>query len=245
MLPELQKSTKKITSNEITDLVLKYQNELEGPTKDLLKEEILLNFRPWIIARLKKSKLATINDLEDGFQIGVIGVLRALGTFKCGKCAFATWADYYMRNEINDYRQSKTLITLPRDIFNPHTKRSDVKGKWSETREEILKLAGIANLQHKTEDNCKLAEIVPDKKSIDVLEELSEIDSMEFVKKKALKCLTEKERKVLFCKYFREDREVISNREIGETLGIPRSSVDEILRNAFKKLRKILVKENL
>lgn len=230
MLPELTKRTKKVSSAEITALATKYietQNEL-------ILEELIYAYKPFLINQLKRSNLGNSKDFDDAFQMGLIGVLKALQAFNPAKgYHFTTFAFYSVKHELNEYKQSKSLIELPRDIYLDNYKGSN--------KEEIQKLGTLADLEHKTEDNMSLKERLADIRINNTLEELASKDEFEYIKQLAKKILKDKELKVFLLKYFSETK--MSNLEVSKNLCIPYSSINDIDNRTLIKIKRHLIAE--
>lgn len=74
----------------------------------------------WAIARRFAPLCSPAVDVEDLFQAGFFGLVRASETFEEGRAAWSTWAAYYIRNAMRDalgrHRSQPELVSLDAPI---------------------------------------------------------------------------------------------------------------------------------
>ena len=74
----------------------------------------------------------------------------------------------------------------------------------------------------------------------DLLEQVSDRESVSRLRKAIERCLTEQERQVVVLRYGLGGREPLRQRQVAERLGISRSYISRIEKRALQKLRKEL-----
>ena len=74
----------------------------------------------WILARRYAERCTASVDVEDLFQAGFFGLVRASETFEEGRGAWSTWAAYYIRNAMRDalgrHRSEPEIMSLDAPI---------------------------------------------------------------------------------------------------------------------------------
>ena len=93
---------------QLNDLLLQYKNSLDGRKKRVLYlkiVELTLNYVKKIVSSPAYKKL---NIQEDLFQVGSIGLMKAIDFYDLSKnTKFKTYATYFIKGEIKHYLRDK------------------------------------------------------------------------------------------------------------------------------------------
>ena len=241
---------KVLTNKEMMELFKKY-SEGDKSVKSLLVEGNL----KLVLSILKRFNNKKYN-LDDLFQIGVVGLCKAVDNFDLSfNCLFSTYAVPLILGEIKRYIRDFTEIRISRGIKDTAylilkfkedyekkygiEPKNDIIAKQLNLNGYEIKLA-LDSLRDPLSiyepiyndggDTIYLADQIADVKQND-----SEKDHLISLKK-ALEIIKSRERKVL------EDRYIIgkTQTEIAEDLNISQAQVSRIEKNAIHTLKKLL-----
>lgn len=179
---------------------------------DVEARNILIEHNLRLVAHVARKYQGTETDQDDLISIGIIGLIKAVSTFDCGKNnRLATYAARCIENE---------LLMMMR-----------VKKK--QTREvSLYEKIGV------DQDGRELRLMdVLESEPVDILEGLELRKNSSKLYECLLQVLDDREREVITVRYGLGDREEMTQREIAERLGISRSYVSRIEKNALRKLR--------
>ncbi|GIV15021.1 MAG: hypothetical protein KatS3mg022_0456 [Armatimonadota bacterium] len=254
--------SKRYNDNEVQQLVIEYHR-----TGDLeIRERIVAQF-PTLVESIARRFVNTGEPLEDLIQEGYLGLLNAIDLYNPDKgTKFSTYATHFIIGQIKHYlRDRGKIIKVPAWIQELHQKLTRVVDSLSQqlgrqptsaeigavmnmdekqvehllSTSELFRVASLESGEGEEEDHFSGADI----------EKLEHPDSMTMqvateervVLEHAMERLKEIERKVLYAFFYEE----LSQTEIAQQLGVSCNYVSHILRNSTKKLRKILVTEEL
>ena len=220
----------------------------------------LINF--WV-GRMKRSHLIPISglEIEDIYQAGVIGLMRAIDKFKWRKgYRFSTYAIPWIKQAITRtiYSQSN-IISIPihktelitryrrtkRELYQELQRppsileiaiRMDVDTAKIDCLEEIKDPLSLEAPFHKEDENNTLIDVLEDKKIIHPLVKLAREDLKKELAR-ALSFLNPRERKILIMRFWAEDGKGYTLNEVGRVIGITRERVRQIQKIAIEKLR--------
>ncbi len=239
-----------ISNSKMQELFLKYKN---GDMS--AKEEIINGNLKLVLSLLKKFTNKKYN-LDDLFQIGCVGLIKAVENFDLSyNCLFSTYAVPLISGEIKRYIRDNTQVRISRGIKDNSYKilkfKEDYQNKYGiepnidiikkelELSEYDIRLA-LDSLKEPVSifepiysdggDTIYLADQIADTKSIK-----DEKDNL-IALKKGLEKIKKRERKVL------EDRYIIgkTQNEIATSLNISQAQVSRIEKSAIKTLKKYL-----
>lgn len=179
---------------------------------DAAARDLLIEHNLRLVAHVARKYQGTETDQDDLISIGIIGLIKAVSTFDCGKNnRLATYAARCIENE---------LLMMMR-----------VKKK--QTREvSLYEKIGV------DQDGRELRLMdVLESEPVDILEGLELRKNSSKLYECLLQVLDDREREVITVRYGLGDREEMTQREIAERLGISRSYVSRIEKNALRKLR--------
>lgn len=238
----------KLGAKEQMDLLRRYKRgEIE------LKDE-LVNSNLRLVLSLVKKFNNRGECVDDIFQIGVIGLIKAIDNFDISQdVQFSTYAVPMIIGEIKRYLRDNSAFRVTRSI-------RDLAYKLSQIREEYIK---IKNEEPTIDILCKLAEkdredvvLALDSMAqpmslndtvyndggdcIFVLDKLKdETDESEIVTDKIataqiLDKLTEKERYIMERRYFNDKTQT----ELADELGVSQAQISRIEKSAIERLRR-------
>ena len=187
--------------------------EGDGQARDILVER---NLR--LVAHIVKKYQGTGEETEDLISIGTIGLIKAVTTFDSGKGSrLATYAARCVENELLMYFRSKKKTARETSYYDPIG--TDKEGK------EIHLLDIMESSERDAFSRVCLKE---DSRKLYAL---------------LRKILTERERTVLVMRYGLYNGREYTQREVAAKLGISRSYISRIEKNALLKLREYFPEE--
>jgi len=196
-------------------------------------------------------------DIEDLYQIGSIGFIKAIQRFDTNfEVRLSTYAVPYILGEIKRYirddgpikisRSIKELnvkiIELQKEYFNKHGKEITLEGISKELRiskEEIT----MALDSTRPVDSIENAKYSKTDKTVSILEQIStgRDEQTEITNKIAIKNLIseldEKEREIIMLRYYKQKTQM----QVSKILGITQVQVSRIERKVLDKMRKKLI----
>lgn len=178
--------------------------------------EILIERNLRLVAHIAKKYQNVDEDMEDLISIGTIGLIKAVASFDAGKGKLSTYASRCIDNELLMLLRAKKKTSREVSLYEPIG--TDREGN------EIHLLDIIESEQPDVTERMEL---------VSNLKKLGHI----------LQDLEEREKEILFLRYGIVTGKEVTQREIGEYLGISRSYVSRIEKRALNKLRKQFEKE--
>ena len=196
----------------------RYIQMLKKGSSEKAKEarEILIERNLRLVAHIAKKYQNVDEEMEDLISIGTIGLIKAVSSFDSGKGKLSTYASRCIDNELLMLLRSKKKTSKEVSLYEPIG--TDKEGN------EINLLDIIESEQIDVIDRMELA---------GNLKRLGRI----------MQNLEEREKEIIFLRYGLVTGKEITQREIGEMLGISRSYVSRIEKRALGKLRKEFEKE--
>ena len=196
----------------------RYIQMLQKGSSEKAKEarEILIERNLRLVAHIAKKYQNVDEEMEDLISIGTIGLIKAVSSFDSGKGKLSTYASRCIDNELLMLLRSKKKTSKEVSLYEPIG--TDKEGN------EINLLDIIESEQIDVIDRMELAVN---------LKRLGRI----------MQNLEEREKEIIFLRYGLVTGKEITQREIGEMLGISRSYVSRIEKRALGKLRKGFEKE--
>ena len=196
----------------------RYIQMLQKGSSEKAKEarEILIERNLRLVAHIAKKYQNVDEEMEDLISIGTIGLTKAVSSFDSGKGKLSTYASRCIDNELLMLLRSKKKTSKEVSLYEPIG--TDKEGN------EINLLDIIESEQIDVIDRMELA---------GNLKRLGRI----------MQNLEEREKEIIFLRYGLVTGKEITQREIGEMLGISRSYVSRIEKRALGKLRKGFEKE--
>ena len=243
---------KTIPSNLTIDLLKKYQETKE---KEYLDEAILGNLKLVLSIVNKFSRRS--DNLDDLFQIGTIGLIKAINNFDVTQdVRFSTYAVPMIEGEIRRYLRDSSFLRVSRqikDLAYQYMKEKEYYinefGK-NPTNEELSKLLDVSEYQiveaiestmplssldepiyNDFEDSILLQDIVPN--HVDEHERMITYFSLE----QGIDELNDLEKRIIKKRYY----EGLSQVEIAEEFNISQAQVSRLEKNALQFLKKYVI----
>ena len=241
---------KVLTNDEMIELFKKYQNSNDQKAK----EELINGNLKLVLAILKKYTSRTDN-LDDLFQVGVIGLIKAIENFDLSyNLKLSTYACPMISGEIRRYLRDNNMLRVSRSLKDLAYKTMQMKEfltnkngcvpTYSEIADklEVSEMDVLVAVESTFEpisiytpiyndggDTIYLFEQIEDKKNINDVGNQMAI-------KTAVDNLTKREKEIL------NDRYIIgkTQMEISEELGISQAQVSRIEKGALNTLKKVL-----
>ena len=190
----------------------RYIQMLQQGSSEKAKEarEILIERNLRLVAHIAKKYQNVDEDMEDLISIGTIGLIKAVASFDSGKGKLSTYASRCIDNELLMLLRSKKKTSKEVSLYEPIG--TDKEGN------EINLLDIIESEQIDVIDRMELGSNI---------QRLSGI----------LQTLDEREKEIICLRYGLATGREVTQREIGERLGISRSYVSRIEKRALYKLR--------
>ena len=181
-----------------------------GSEKAKEAREILIERNLRLVAHIAKKYQNVDEEMEDLISIGTIGLIKAVASFDSGKGKLSTYASRCIDNELLMLLRSKKKTSKEVSLYEPIG--TDKEG-----------------------NEINLLDII-ESEQVDV------IDKMELgsnIKKLGtiLQMLDEREKEIIYLRYGLATGKEVTQREIGQMLGISRSYVSRIEKKALHKLR--------
>ena len=240
---------KVLTSEEMNELFIKMQNGDMFARDDLINGNLKL-----VLAILKKFNKKNEN-MDDLFQVGVIGLIKAIDNFDLSYgLKLSTYACPMILGEVKRYLRDNNSIRISRsikDVAYRVLKLKDeltVKNGIEPTNEEIAKLLEIEEtditnalesllppvslfepIYNDGGDTIYLCDQVEDKKNVSNLETRLAVE-------KAIDNLSDREQYILDQRFFIGKTQM----EIAEEIGISQAQISRLEKNALTRIRKQL-----
>lgn len=240
---------KNMTRDEFYTLITKYQKDHD----ELTKEKLIRGNLKLVIAMTKRFYQKT-NHLEDLFQVGIIGLIKAIDNFDISyQLQFSTYAVPLIIGEMKRYLRDNSQIKISRtikDLAYSILKITDEYMYLYQREPTIDELSSLLNEDRKQIIEAMLStnSIASFQESIGQDEDLKLIDSISLEEnvienyqnhldlKNAMTCLNQREQQIINQRYYLG----LSQCEIAEELFISQAQVSRIEKKALEKLHKKL-----
>lgn len=239
---------KVLTNSEMIILFKKYNSG------DLKAKEELINGNLKLVLSILKKYINRTDNLDDLFQIGCVGLIKAIDNFDLSQeVRFSTYAVPMILGEIKRYLRDNSSIRITRSIKDMAYKA--LKGKEElinklnrePTNKEIADHICVSELEvNEAMEACRDTLSMSDpiySDSGDTIYLSNQIASKEKISndmrlmlKEALNLLKEKERYIIFKRYFDGKTQM----ELSEELGISQAQISRIEKASLDTMKKIL-----
>lgn len=110
--------SKSCSSDEVTELAIKYKKAKTKERKDFYKQQVIENTVKLALKHCQASTGNNIENTEDHFQLAMVGILEALERFdENSKFRFSTYAVFWMRCYTSIYHHQSFAVKHPRDSY--------------------------------------------------------------------------------------------------------------------------------
>ena len=242
-------STLKVLSDEEKKTLLKKSKEGDIEAR---QELIYGNLRLVlsIIQRFTNRK----ENLDDLFQVGCIGLVKAVDNFNIElDVKFSTYAVPMIIGEIRRYLRDNNAIRISRSVRDLAYKALQAREELMREKEDEPTVTEIAErLGEKRENVMRAMEAIVEPvslyepiyseggDSIYLMDQLSDTSSSDeswlenIALKEAMKKLSERERKIIDMRYYKNKTQT----EIAEEIGISQAQVSRLEKGALERIRK-------
>lgn len=237
-----------LSSKDTEELFKRYRNG------DNHAKELLVNGNLKLVLSILKKYTSKISDLDDLFQIGVIGLIKAIDNFDISLgLKLSTYAIPMISGEIRRYLRDKNIIRVSRSMkdlaYKAILKRDELTNAlgYVPSYELIAKELGVSELDVITSidamsDPVSIFEPIYNDggDTIYLYEQLEDKNNknieLTLALKKAILDLSKREQTILDKRYVIGKTQM----EIAEELGISQAQVSRLEKNAIKTLKKTL-----
>ena len=237
-----------LSSKDTEELFKRYRNG------DNHAKELLVNGNLKLVLSILKKYTSRISDLDDLFQIGVIGLIKAIDNFDISLgLKLSTYAIPMISGEIRRYLRDKNIIRVSRSMkdlaYKAILKRDELTNTlgYVPSYELIAKELGVSELDVITSidamsDPVSIFEPIYNDggDTIYLYEQLEDKNNknieLTLALKKAILDLSKREQTILDKRYVIGKTQM----EIAEELGISQAQVSRLEKNAIKTLKKTL-----
>lgn len=242
-------SIKVLSHSEMLELFKEYQNG------DLSAKEKLVNGNLKLVLSILRKYNRRVDNLDDLFQIGVVGLIKAVDNFDLKhEVKFSTYAVLMIEGEIKRYIRDNNSLRISRSIKDLAYrvllfKEEYIQGNGKEpSTEEIAKNLNVSNydvveallslkepdslyepIYNDGGDTIYLMDQIEDKK------ENKDIDSL-ISMRKALNKIKERERNILISRFIVGKTQM----EIANELMISQAQVSRLEKNAIKNVKRLI-----
>jgi RNA polymerase sporulation-specific sigma factor len=240
---------KVLTNEEMVELFKKYQN------KDKFAKEDLINGNLKLVLSVIKGYSNRTDNMDDLFQVGCVGLIKAIDNFDLShEVKFSTYAVPMILGEVKRYLRDNTGLRVTRSLKDTAYKGLKIKEELTNklnrepTTYEIAKELNLTEYEvtqafeamrdvismsepiyNESGDTIYLSEQIKDNK------EKLELDTL-IMLKEAMKSLKEKERFIIYKRYF----EGITQMELSESIGISQAQISRIEKNSLETMKKLI-----
>ena len=119
MLKDMQNLPKsnEVNNDEIVIWLQKYENESDSKTKKHYETLVLMAYMPLVNKIAKGLARRSTDPIEDIIQVGAIGLLKAINSYKSNiSNNFKTYATYKITGEIKHYLRDKIAMIRPSPV---------------------------------------------------------------------------------------------------------------------------------
>ena len=239
---------KSLPPKESAELLIAYHNGDKKAKEDL----ILGNMKLVLSITNKFSK--RIDNLDDLFQIGIVGLIKAIDNFDVNQnVKFSTYAVPMILGEIKRYLRDNSLLRISRQIKDRGYKAIKAKEKFIEenhkepTNEELAKILNLSTyevaecfeamnqalslnepLYNDFNESIDLMDVIP--VEMNNVERFNNLLSL----KNGIDSLSMFEKEIIYRRYYEGETQL----ELAEDYGISQAQVSRLEKNALKQLRK-------
>ena len=239
-----------LSNEEMVELFKKYQNN-----HDLTAKEKLVNGNLKLVLSILRKYTNRTDNLDDLFQIGVIGLIKAIDNFDLSyNLKLSTYACPMIAGEMRRYLRDNNMLRISRSL-------KDLAYRVMQMKEFLTNINGYVPTYHEIAEKLEVDEmdvlvaiestyepislntpIYNDGgDTIYLYEQIESKDkdkdiALKMALKNAINSLSKREKKILNSRYIIGKTQT----EISEELGISQAQVSRIESNAIKTLKKTL-----
>ena len=216
---------KTLSKEELYTLIQNYQKNHDQKSKEMI---ILSNTK--LVLSLMKRFYQKSNQYEDLFQVGIVGLIKAVDHFDTNyQLQFSTYAVPLIIGEMKRYLRDNTQVKISRPIKDLAYAILKEKEKYLNQYQREPTIQELS--QNDNQNELSLSDIV----SLDPETLKHYHDHLDL--KNAFDCLNQREKKVIQERYYQG----YSQCEIADELFVSQAQISRIEKKALEKLHKKLV----
>lgn len=238
-----------LTKNETNELFTRYHNG------DLSAKEELINGNLKLVLSIIKKYNNGKNDMNDLFQVGCIGLIKAIDNFDSSlNLMLSTYAVPLIIGEVKRHLRDSTNLRITRSIRDLAYNIMKFKDKYFEdygiepTNDEIVKSLGITEYElREAYDSCVEPASIYDPiyndggDTIYLLDQIADKNTDNnrddiIALRKALKQIKDRERDILVKRYIIGKTQM----ELASELGVSQAQISRIEKSAIKNVKKLI-----
>lgn len=237
-------SLPKRTPQEIEMMVIRLKNGDNSIKEEFIKSNLRLVLS--IVQKFASNK----NNMDDIFQIGCIGLIKAIDNFDLKyNVRFSTYAVPMIAGEIKRYLRDSGMIQVSRSVKDVAYKALKIKETLQNENLQNNQIAQILGVDIKQIDEamkaicepCSLNDIIyqSDNNEISVINQVKDEKNTEenwvenIALKQALKNLSDREKQIINMRYYKG----ITQSQVAEKIGISQAQVSRIEKCALDTIR--------
>ena len=190
-----------------------YLDRLEKGDADTRREakDVLIERNLRLVAHIAKKYQNVDEDMEDLISIGAIGLIKAIDSFDAGKGKLSTYASRCIDNELLMLLRAKKKTSREVSLYEPIG--TDKEG-----------------------NEINLLDVI-EQEQVDIVERMEAEDQIGHLPELIRGRLSDREKQIIVLRYGLAGGQEVTQREIGNRLGISRSYVSRIEKRALEKLK--------
>lgn len=204
---------KNLTKDEMNNLLVEYNKTKSKEIRD----KIILHNTKLVYKIVDKY---TENDKDDLFQIGVIGLIKAVDSYSLSKkIAWSTYMSSCVHNEIRMYFRTQNY----------------------EKRSKFIECSVYTEVDTKKDDSVTILDMLYNK-NVDIFEEVALNIKIEKINKIMKKLLSEREYRTIELRYGLNGNSEHTQQETADIMKIHRTQISRYEKKAIKKIKNELIK---
>lgn len=266
-------TTKFISSEQSTQLLARYKEEIDPQKKETLLNEIVMKNSGLVVSIAKRYASLSGTTLEDIMQAGMVGLLKAIEKFKPEKgFAFSTYATHWIRQSITrEYGNTHNLIRKPIHFAAIEYAICKFVSAYSQTHcgeypddETIAEGLGITveKIQrvraysssvisydmpiasnNSSDEDMNLLDVLST--NSDLEKEYAQKELTSIIKNELMSPLNDKEKRVINKRFGLDDGIPHTLEDVGQEMGVTRERIRQIESAALKKMRIRALRKNM
>ncbi len=229
-----------LSSEEITDMVIKYQGLKNEKKKQECKDLIFENISRMIAKSVSFHNSSKRVDIEDLFQASSIGFCEAIERFDPSKGnMFTTYLKFWIDKSIYASLYSQNIIRTPNNVISSTNKMQREETSGHAVEYDKFSRAFINTTNIVSMDDVSLHDLKQTiKSSVNIEDEIEKSMTRYEVRQIMNDVLSDIEMRVLSERYFGNDELTLN--QVGKKVNLCAERIRQIENNAIKKIKKRL-----
>ena len=179
-------------------------------------------------------------DIDDLFQIGVIGLIKAINNFDLSKeVRFSTYCVPMISGELRRYLRDNSHVKVSRSLRDLAYKAIQAKEKLTVSLQREPNIDEISReIGEKRSDVVIALESISDEDTLSIMAQITDMNDVdsrmnELTIRDAINGLGEREKNILYLRFFRGKTQV----EVAGEIGISQAQVSRLEKNAISRIK--------